>query len=281
MKTLFKLFVLVAVVVAVGAAFVFPEKVKLYAGTGKRLIQEKIDEAQGLETKLALLETKVYGLDREIISLKTEVVRRQVDVEYLEDLINEKSENHDKLESSLEHASELLEEGRETYRIGSRIYERDEVSRDAAEKLKIFKIQSETLDNIKETLETKRSTLKMARDNVTNAECVKGELIAKVRFLKADLEKYKAKEVFAETVNTDDLAAEFKTEIGKTQKLLAEFEKQLEVKDRILDERIRVSGEYIGGIDYSSPKFSPDGDVAAEIQACLKISRKVAESGDL
>jgi chromosome segregation ATPase len=281
MKTLFKLTILVAVVGAVCAAFVFPEKVKLYAGTGKRLIQEKIDEAQGLETKLALLETKVYGLDREIVRLKTEVVRRQVDVEYLEDLINEKEESHGKLKKALEHASELLEENRETYRIGSRIYEHDDVSRDAAEKLKIYKIQSETLGNLKETLKTKRTTLDMARDNVTNAEGVKHELIAKVRFLKADLEKYKAKEVFAETVKSDDMAAEFKTEIGKTQQLLAEFEKQLEVKDRILDERIRVNGEYIGGIDYTSPKLMEDGDVAAEIQATLRITKKVAESGDL
>jgi hypothetical protein len=209
------------------------------------------------------------------------VVRRQVDVEYLEDLIGEKDESHQKLESALERASELLEEGRESYRIGGRTYDRDEVERDAAEKLKIYKIQGETLDNLKETQRTKQSTLEMARSNVANAECVKAELIAKVRFLKADLEKYKAKEIFAESVNSGDLAAEFTTEIGKTHKLLAEFEKQLEIKDRILDERIRVNGEYVGGIDYTAPKIDSDGDVASEIQAILKITKKVAESGDL
>lgn len=269
MKAILKLIAVAAVAVAAVGFFVFPEKLKLYAGTGKRIIQEKLDEAQGLDTKLALLETKVHGLDREIVRLKTEVIRRQVDVEYLGDLISEKEEAHDKLKVAMMRAHELLAGDRKEFRINGHTYQRDAVARDAAEKLKIFKIQAETLDNLRATLETKKNTLGMARENVANAESIKTELIAKVRFLKADLEKYKAKEVFAETAQTGDLAAEFKTEIGKTQKMLAEFENQLEVKDRILDERIRVNGEYIGGIDYTLPVTAGDVDVVAEIEACL------------
>ncbi len=270
MKTILKLSVLAVVVATAVGFFIFPEKIKLYAGTGKRLIQEKIDEAQGLETKLALVETRVCSLDREIHRLNTEMVRRQVDVEYLENLISEKEETHETLRQAMKRASALLAEGEETYRISGRTYTHSEVSRDAAEKLKIFRIQSETIENLKHTLNTKMNTLQMARENVVNAESIKGELIAKVRFLKADLEKFKAKEVFAETVNSDSMTAEFKTEIGKTQKMLADFEKQLEVKERILDERIRISGDYVGGIDYTSPRIGADEDVAAAIEACLQ-----------
>ena len=50
----------------------------------------------------------------------------------------------------------------------------------------------------------------------------------------------------------------------------AEFEKQLEVKERILDERIRVNTDYVGGIDYTMPRVSPDTDVVAAIEACLQ-----------
>ncbi len=270
MKTIFKLFILSVVVVGVVGALVYPEKLKLYAGTGKRIIQEKIEEAQGLETKLALLETKVSGLKREIEKLKTDVIRRQVDVEYLEGIIAEKEEASGRLRETLERASRLLADGKEAYLIGGREYSHGEVSRDAAEKLKIFRIQGETLENLAETLRTKKGTLEMARENVTNAENVKVELTAKVMFLKAELEKYKAKEIFAETVNAVDLAHEFKTEIGKTQKMLADFEKQLDMKDRILEERIRINGDYVGGIDYSKPGVSSDRDVVADIEACFE-----------
>lgn len=270
MKTILKLSILTVVVATAVGFFIFPEKIKLYAGTGKRLIQEKIEEAQSLETKLALVETRVCGLDREINRLNTEMVRRQVDVEYLEALIGEKEEAHNNLRRAMKLASELLAEGEETYRISGRTYTHAEVSRDAAEKLKIFRIQQDTIDNLRQTHSTKTNTLQMARDNVANAESIKGELIAKVRFLKADLEKFKAKEIFAETVNAGDLAAEFKTEIGKTQKMLADFEKQLDVKERILDERIRINGDFVGGIDYTSPKVIVGEDVAAAIEACLQ-----------
>ncbi len=269
MKTIFKLGVLSVIVVAVVAAFVYPEKVKLYAGTGKRMIQEKLDEAQGLETKLSLLETKVGGLDGEIARLKTEVIRPQVDVAYLEDLVDEKKQTHAGLRKALERASILLDEGKETYRIGGREYPRGSVERDAAEKLKIYKIQTETLDNLQETLRTKVHTLKLAGENVSNASALKAELIAKVRLLKADLEKYKAKEVYAETLKTDDLCAEFKTEMGRTQAMLSELEKQIAVKGRLLDERIRVGGNYIGGIDYTASKIFFEGDVSSEIEAFL------------
>jgi len=273
MKTLFKLSFLAVAVIGVLAALVNPEKIMLYAGTGKRIIQEKIDEAQGLETKLALLDTKVEGLDEEIAELKTEVVRRQIDVEYLEDLVSEKTESHEKLAAALARASELLDEAKDTYRIGHRAYTFAEISRDAAEKLKLYKIQGETLQNLLQTLETKRSTLKMAADNVANAGNLRNELVAKVRYLKAELEKFKAKEIYVETVKTQDLAAEFKTEIGQTQKMLAEFEKQLQVKDRMLDEKIRLNTDYVGGIDYTTTTVSTaESNIVAEIKASIEVA---------
>lgn len=274
MKTLFKLGVLVVVVGVVVGALVFPDKLALYAGTGKRFIEEKIDEAQSMETKLALLETKVAGLDEEIVSLKEEVIRRKVDVESIEAMLETKSATHERLRRGLERASEILATGESEYAICGRTYSRGEVARDAADKLKIFKIQAETLRNLQTTLETKKRTLQMAETNVERGESVKGELVAKLRCLQADVEKYKAKQIYAETLNTDYSTTEFNTELGLTQKMLAEFEKKLEVKDRILDEQIRVNNDYIGGIDYEAPSviYFEEGDLSVEIRAMLDSS---------
>jgi peptidoglycan hydrolase CwlO-like protein len=255
---------------------------KVFADTGKRMIEEKINEAQSMETKLNLLETQIHGLDEEIMDLKTEVVRRKVDVEYMQRILSEKELNLMELKESLDKAAKLLEQQRDYYVIGHRRYSFEEVSRDAAEKLKLYKIQEETLGNLKRTLETKGKTLVLAEQNVAKGESVKAELNAKLKHLDAQLERYKAKEIYAETVRVDDTGVEFKTLIGKTQKMLSEFEKQLEVKDRLLEERIRLGGEYVGGIDYEAPNEPESAeDIAGEIKIYFNKSNAKSIAMDL
>lgn len=277
MKTIIKFSVFLILSFTAAVAVLNWDELKVFAHTGKKMIEEKIDEAASMETKLSILETRIDGLDREIYDLKTEVVRRKVDVEYMDKIVGEKQNSLIDLKDALERASTLLEEKREYYVIGGRKYSHDEVARDAAEKLKLYKVQEETLENLRRTLDTKRKTLTLAEGNVAKGQSVKAELNAKVKFLKAQVERYKAKEIYAETVNIDDTSAEFKTLIGQTQKMLAEFEKQLEVKGRLLEERIRLGGEYIGGIDYTKEGVPISDDIAEEITIYFNEKNEVSE----
>ena len=195
------------------------------------------------------------------------MVRRKVDVEYMEKIVNEKDVNLLNLKDALDRAADLLADQKDYYKIGGRRYTYAEVARDASEKMKLYKVQEETLVNLKRTLDTKVKTLVLAEENVTKSESIKGELRAKVKFMRAQLERYKAKEVYAETVQVDDTHFEFKTLIGQTQKMLTDFEKQLEVKDRLLDERINLGGGYVGGIDYDTTHENlSEDDIAGEIK---------------
>lgn len=277
MKTIIKFSVFLILSFTAAVAVLNWDSFKVFADTGKKMIEEKINEAQSMETKLSLLETRIAGLDREIYDLKTEVVRRKVDVEYMDKIVGEKQNALIDLKDALERASALLEQNREYYVIGGRKYSYNEVARDAAEKLKLYKVQEETLTNLDRTLDTKRKTLVLAEENVAKGQSIKTELNAKVKYLKAQVERYKAKEVYAETVKIDDTSAEFKTLIGKTQKMLAEFEKQLEVKDRVLDERIRLGGEYIGGIDYNQEGVPHSDDIAEEITSYFDHKSEVSK----
>lgn len=275
MKTIIKFSIFAILSFTSAVALLNWDSFKVFANTGKNMIEQKINEAQSMETKLSLLQTQIQGLDKEIVELKTQVVRRKVDVEYMERLISEKELALMNLKETLEHASKLLEQKRDTYVIGFRRYTFEEVSRDAVEKMKLYKVQEETLNNLKRTLDTKRKTQMLAEQNVAKGESIKSELLAKVKFLKAQVDRYKAKEVYAETVKVNEPGVEFKTLIGKTQKMLSEFEKQLEVKDRLLDERIRLNGDYVGGIDYknnegSSTSREGSDDIAGEIKCYFK-----------
>jgi len=271
MKTLFKFALFSVLTVTAAAAVLNWDDFKAVASTGRKMIERKIDEVQGMETKLSILREKVAGLGKEILELKTDLVRRQVDVEYMEKIVDEKRRALARLETALEQASRLLAEPRDTYLIGGRAYSREAVSRDAEEKMKLYKIRKETLANLEKTLETKRKTLEMARRNVERGESMKAELAAKVKFLEARVDRYKAKEVYADTVKVEDPSVEFKTLLGRTRKMLDEFERQLAVKDRLLDERIRLGGDYTCGIDYAAKAEEEGGtaDLTVEIARCL------------
>ncbi|MFH2000616.1 MAG: hypothetical protein ABIK28_13110 [Planctomycetota bacterium] len=274
MKTIIKFSIFAVLSFTSAVALMNWDSFKVFANTGKKMIENKITEAQSMETKLSLLQTQIQGLDEEILDLKTQGVRRKVDVEYMERILSEKELALMNLKESLEHASSLLDQKKDSYLIGCRRYSFEEVSQDACEKMKLYKIQEETLNNLNRTLETKKKTQALAEQNVAKGESIKAELVAKVKFLKAQVDRYKAKEVYAETVKVDEPGVEFKTLIGKTQNMLAEFEKQLEVKDRLLDERIRLAGDIVGGIDYKNedPSSGQKGsdDIAGEIKCYFK-----------
>ncbi len=282
MKTIIKFAVFIVLSFTAVVAILNWDSVKLFAHTGKRVIEEKINEAQGMETKLSLLQTRIDGLDKEIYDLKSEMVRRKVDVEYMEKIVAEKELTLLNLEETLEKASVLLGMKKDFYTFGCRRYTYEDVVRDAGEKMKLLKIQKETIANLRRTLDTKKKTLTLAEENVVKSDSIKHELKAKVKYMKAQLERYKAKEVYAETIKADDTGVEFKTLIGQTQKMLAEFEKQLEVKDRLLDERIQLNGQYVGGIDYeNNGQEDRPGDIAEEIVSYFKSKNKTEIAMDM
>ena len=54
----------------------------------------------------------------------------------------------------------------------------------------------------------------------------------------AKLERYKARQYYAEAVAMDFDARDFNTEIGDARQSLAKFEQKLDIKNQLLDERV-------------------------------------------
>jgi len=260
----------VGALVAGGALFfVGPEKLKFWAEHGKRIVTEKISEVQGLEGQLSVIETKIETLDQEIQKLKEQVIERRIDTSTLRESIEVKDTALGKLKTNLEKASILLGERRDSFVIGRIAYTRHEVEADAQEKLHTYQLQSESLKNLRDTLTMKENALKISEENVARAETLRAELEAKVRLLGAKLERFRAKEILCEATATCVPTQELKTELGAAQAMLHDFEKQLEVKDRVLDERMRFSAapvDRVNGIDYEANPAEDTADIATTIK---------------
>ena len=237
---------------------------------GKATIEHKIDEFQGMSAELGRIEDRVRSLEDEVRSLKEQSIREEVEVEHLQRETSERRSSLERLHKNLEKAQSLLSSSGERFMIGGANYPRSEVERDVSEKIDLYRVQKETLVQLEQTLETHRSALAIAKENVVRGEALRTDLQGKIRLLQAKLEKHRAREVYAEAVLTDFDAQELNTEIGEVRALFSKFETKLEVKGRMLDERMKLaSGSHVGGIDYEAPERPAATNVAEKLSQLL------------
>lgn len=247
---------------ALGAAAVYAsggtERIMDWVHDKKQIVEEKISEMQGMSAELSKIERKVSDLDREIQNLKQSKFQGEHEIQKLEEDIGDREETLRILKTNLEKAQGLLQGDAQFYKIGLATYARGEVETDVAEKIRLYKVQEETLANLRQTYVTHKNAYAMADENVRRGESLRTELQARVRLLRAKLEKYKAREIYAETVAMDFDAQEFNTAMGETRKLFAEFEEKLVVKNRMLDERLKIKDStHALGINYDNPETRP------------------------
>ncbi len=231
---------------------------------GKREITAKIDELQGMRGELSGIESRVQSLEGEIRELREHALGEEVEVQRLEREAGDRKQSLERLKKNLEKAQALLATEATRFIIGGIADGRSDVERDVAEKLDLYQVQSDTLVQLEQTLEVRRGALTMAKENVVRGEALRGELTGKIRLLQAKLEKHRAREIWAEAVAGDFDATEFQTAIGEVRQRCAKFESKLDVKGRLLDERMKVAvGGKAAGIDYDAPD-RPEGSGVTE-----------------
>lgn len=278
LSTLTRFGLLATLVGGSSVALIGADRAKLYYETGKEAVISAIDEAQGLEAKLRLIKTQVRSLDDEERRLKEDAIENSVELETLRQDVAKRKVSLEKQAKLLERVSDLLAGGEPRYAIGGRSYDRTEVERDAAEKLAVYTVQKETLGNLEETLLTKEKAQEISAQNVASASALRADLSAQVSLLEAKLEKFRAKQNFAATVEDVTDTQDLDSAIARAREQIAAFGKKLEVKDRLLDEKMK-SGKSAAtrGIDYEPAAAAPQ-DLAAHIRAVIG-NRDLANAG--
>ncbi|MFH0947158.1 MAG: hypothetical protein V2A76_18375 [Planctomycetota bacterium] len=277
--SLFRLGMLATLIGGSTFALVGPERIKAVFDEGKDSVLEAIDGAQSMESKLTQIRKQISSLDTETRDLKEQAIRRRVEAERLSVEVEERESALAKRAVVLEKVSDLLAEGRDQYVIGRTVYGRAEIEKDAAEKLGLYTVQAETLKSLKETLATKQKALAISQENVGRAAALRIELASKVGLLEAQLQKFRAKETFAATVEEVLDFSELDSDLARARELIQNFEQDLEVKDRMLDERMSGNSEQpAGGIDYETLQQSEE-DLVGRIQHALGGGTRAAESG--
>ena len=276
--SLFRLGMLATLVGGSTFALVGPERIKMYFDHGKDSVLDAIDSAQSMESKLDMIRSQIAGLDDESRRLKKEAIKRRVESDRLSLEVEERESALSKRAAVLERVKELLAQGKDSYVIGRTAYTRDEIQMDATEKLALYNVQAETLKSLKETLSTKAKAQEIAEQNVGRAQALRAELVSRVGLLEAQLQKFRAKETFAATVDEIVDTSELDSDLARARELISDFERDLEVQARMLDEQLnRGSAQPAGGIDYDALQNGDDEDLVGQIERALDA---VAMSGN-
>lgn len=272
--SLFRLGLLTTLVGGSTVALVGSDRLKSLYESGKDTVLTAIDEVQGMESKLKEIRREIDGLDHESRELKEQAVRRRVESEQLRGEIDERQAALDKRKRVLEQVAEMLKENRDTIVIGRTVFSRSEVEQDAAEKLALYDLQTETLRSLRETLATKEKAQAIAEENVGRAAALRVDLASRVGLLEARLQKYRAKQAFAATVDDISDTADLDSDLAHARELMKEFEKDLEVKDRVLDEKLK------GGTDQPRQGIDYDALAADHVDLLQRIDRSLGRASD-
>jgi hypothetical protein len=245
------------------------DKIKLYGATGERIIQEKIDGACSVSTKLELLKTKVRELDAEVARLEQDAIARRVECDGASARVHEADVSIAHQKQILARAAELLDENQATYEIAGRRYARSDVEADARAKLDACSSAERVLEDEKKIVQVKEKTLALAQAHLERARTRRGELSQAVRSLEARISEQQAKRALAEALDAQPISVEVQGELAKAERLAKEVQTKLEVEERVLDERLAQKNGPTGQIDYEPAKKAEAQDVSHAIRAHL------------
>src|SRR5579871_5972110 len=228
------------------------ERLKLYGATGERLIQEKLERVEGLETKVELLKTEVGTLDGEVVRLDNEVTARRVELDRAHARVRDDEASIERQRKVLARAAELLDEGRQSYEICGHRYDRASVEDDARRKLDACRGAERSLAEEKRLLAIKERTLELARAHLERARNRRGELVATARAIEARMAQQEAKHALADALDAPPISAQAQSELAKAERLAKEVTEKLEIEERLLDERLAKKDGPTGTIDYEN-----------------------------
>jgi outer membrane murein-binding lipoprotein Lpp len=253
------------------------EKLKLYGRTGERIIEEKLDAACGVGTKLELLKTNVRELDSEVARLERDAIARRVELDAAQSRVGE-------LESAIAHqkeilarAADLLDRNCTSYEIAGTCYPRESVEADARAKLEACRTAERVLEDEKKVVAVKARTLELARAHLERARTRRGELAQAVRSLEARIAEQQAKRALAEALDAQPLSTEVQGELAKAERLAKEVQSKLEIEERLLDERLAQKNGPTGQIEYEPSRPVETADVSRAIRAHLAGPPQTAE----
>lgn len=237
--------------------FVFGRDVLSYMRTGFHSVRAAVKSEVPIEFEIQRARNMVEHLVPDIRQCMHVIAEQQVDIEHLARTMTKKETDMNGQREALLTLRADLGSGKSVFVYAGRRYQEKDVKRDLATRFERFKAAEEILEADRKILSAREQTLKANREKLDGMLQAKKELEVKLEQLQARLQTVRA----AETVSTlaiDD------SNLSHARTLITELNKQLDIKEKILD----AEGKFTGliPVETTESPAAPD-DIGQQIDA--------------
>jgi len=227
-----------AIAVALLGGFVFGRDLFSYAKTSANEVRKAVKREVPPEFELERAREMLDGLLPEIKEHLRVIAENQVEVERFEQEIARKEVSIRKQEQAILALREDLRTGSGTFTYASRTYSSDEVKRDLKERFDRFVNANEALVRDQKILTLRQKSLLSNEDKLDKMLLARKDLEVLVEETAARLNTMRAVEAAAATpsINIDN------SELNRLKMLLAELNKDLDVREKMLDAEGKFHG---------------------------------------
>jgi len=223
-----------AVLVALGT-FVFGRDVLSYATTWGGTVRDAVKSEVPLEFEIERARTEVENLVPDIRDMMHVIASAQVDVDHKAKEVERRSGGLDSQKTAILALRNDLDSGRSEFVYAKHTYSADEVRKDLEKRFKQYKVAENSLESDVQILTAWKKTMTANQEKLDTMLTAKQDLEVQIEQLEARLRTVEAAEATA-TLTFDD------SKLAKAKKLIAELNKQLDVRERQASLEGQVNG---------------------------------------
>ena len=227
---------LIGSAIAVGlGTFVFGRDAFSYLRTGCRNVQNAVKAEVPVEFEIERAKSLVDQLVPDIRQCMHVIAEQQVDIEHLTVALARKDGDLNKQKDAILALKSDLGSGKTTFTYASHKFTSTDVKRDLATRFERYKAAEEMLSADRKILVAREQTLVANQDKLDGLMQAKKELEVKLEQLQARLHTVKAAEAISQLAIDD-------SNLSHARKLIEDLNKQLDVKQRVLDAEVKFTG---------------------------------------
>jgi peptidoglycan hydrolase CwlO-like protein len=215
--------------------FVFGREVFSYARTWGASVRNAVKAEVPLEFEIQRARELVENLVPDIRNCMHVIAEQQVDIEQLERDVAAKDRDMASQKEVILTLRGDLDSGKSNFRYASRTYTSDQVRRDLAVRFERFKAAELLIARDQQILQARKEALGHNEEKLDQMLVAKGDLEVQIEQLEARLKAVQAKQTVA-TLEIDD------SQLARAKKLIRELNKQLDVREKMLDAQGKFSG---------------------------------------
>ncbi len=228
--------VLIGSAIAVGlGTFVFGRDAISYVRAGCRNVQNAVKSEVPVEFEIERARTLVDQLVPDIRQCMHVIAEQQVDIEHLTVSVTRKEGDLAKQKDAIMALRTDLGSGKNSFTYASHKYTSGDVKRDLATRFERYKAAEELVAADRQILTAREQTLVANREKLDGLMQAKKELEVKLEQLQARLHTLRAAEAVSQLAIDD-------SNLSHARKLIEDLNKQLDVKQRVLDAEVKFTG---------------------------------------